>query len=46
MSHKVLQNKFVIHYQIFDSFNKPKDTKDMKNTFEALNDPEIQYIKA
>ena len=27
---EILQNKFVINYQIFDSFNKPKDTKDMK----------------
>ena len=40
-----LQNKFVINYHLFDNFNESTNIADMKNTFEALNDPRIQLLK-
>ena len=42
---EVLQKKFIINYHLFDNFNEPTDIKDMKNTFDALNDPKLQLIK-
>ena len=42
---ELLQNKFIINYHIYDNFNEPTNIKDMKNTFEALNDPSIQLLK-
>ena len=42
---EILQNKFVINNHIYDIFNEPTDMNEMKNTFEALNDPRIQLLK-
>ena len=40
-----LQNKFVIQYTTFNTFNKPSDVSKMKNTFEVLNDPNLQMLR-
>ena len=42
---ELLQNKFAINYLIYENYNEPRDIKDMKNTFTALNDPSIQLLK-
>ena len=42
---EILQNKFVINYLLYDNFNEPTDINEMKNTFDALNDPRIQLLK-
>ena len=42
---QLLQNKFIINYRLFENFNDSTKIHDMKNTFEALNDPSIQLLK-
>ena len=40
-----LQNKFIIQYTLYNTFNKPSDVSRMKNTYEVLNDPNLQMLR-
>ena len=40
-----LQDKFEISYDMFDNFNDEANIDEMKNTFNAINNPDMQLLK-